>query len=114
MFEETWEKEKDPKTIHVVGQLADIIGKIVVPKYSDLGSPILKIVINGTQIKNALIDLGATINVMTKDVMQQLNITSLRSTPTVMQLANSSTVRPNRMVEDIVVTLDSWEYQLIL
>lgn len=99
--------------MHVVGQLADImLGKIVVPKYFDLGSPIVKVVINGTQIKNALIDLVAAINVMTKDVMQQLNITSLRSTPMVLQLADSSIVRPEGMVEDIVVTLNSWEYSV--
>lgn len=97
--------------MHVVGQLADImLGKTIVPNYSDLGSPIVKVVTNGTQIKNALIDLRAAINVMTKDVMRQLNITSLRSTLTVLQLADSSTIRLEGMVEDIVVTLDSWEY----
>lgn len=47
---------------------------------------------------------------MTMDTMQQLNITNLRPTPTVLQIADSSTVRPDGMVEDIVVTLDSWEY----
>lgn len=101
-------KKKDPQIVHVMGQLADImLGKFTIPKYIDPGSHVVKVAINGTQIKNALIDLRVTINVMTKDVMQQLNITSLRSTPTVLQLADSSIVRPNGMVEDIVATLDS-------
>lgn len=94
-----------------MGQLTDImLGKVLIPKYSDPGSPIVKIVINGTQIKNALVDLGATINVMTKDIMQKLNITILKPTPTVLQLADSSTVQLDGMIEDVVVTLDSWEY----
>ncbi|XP_059075395.1 uncharacterized protein LOC131875325 [Cryptomeria japonica] len=97
--------------VHVVGQLADImLGKLCVPKYFDTGSPVVGIFINGVQVHNALIDLGATINVMTKDVMQKLNITTLRSTPIVLQLADSSIVKPNGMVEDLIVKLDSWEY----
>lgn len=41
--------------------------------------------------------------------MQKLDITSLRPTPTVLQLADSSIVHFDGMIED-VVTLDSWEY----
>lgn len=56
--------------MHVMGQLADImLGKISIPKYADPSSPIVKIVIKGTHIKNALIDLGEAINVMTRDIM---------------------------------------------
>ena len=104
-------KKKDPTTVHVVGQLVDIIlGKLVIPKYSNPGSPIVNLIINGQPIKNALIDLGAIINVMTKDTMKKLNTEGLRATPTILQLADSSTVTPDGMIEDIVVTLDSLEY----
>lgn len=102
---------KDPQVVHVLGQLADImLGKFIVPKYSDLGSLIVGIIINGIQVKNALIDLGVAINVMKKDTIQHLQITNLRSTPIVMKLANSSTIKQYGMVEDLVITLDSWEY----
>lgn len=58
---------KDPQTVHVLGNLADImLGNITVPKYTDFGSPVVDVKINGTIIKNNLINLGATINVMTK------------------------------------------------
>lgn len=40
-------KKNDPQTIYVIGQLATImLGKVTVPKYSDLGSHIVKLVIN--------------------------------------------------------------------
>lgn len=42
--------------------------------------------------------------------MHKLNITNLRTTTIVLQLAYSSTVTPDGMVEDFVVTLDSSEY----
>ncbi|XP_057833624.1 uncharacterized protein LOC131044307 [Cryptomeria japonica] len=104
-------KAKDPTNIHVVGQLEDImLGKVIVPKYAGIGSPILEVRINGMQIKNSLIDLGAEINVMTKEIMQQLNIINQRPTTTILQLVDSSIVKPDGIVEDILVSLDSWDY----
>ena len=66
--------------------------------------------INGQFVKNTLIDLGASINVMTKDTMNKLKIEGLRATPTVLQLVDSSTITLDGMIENIVVTLDSLEY----
>ena len=49
-------KKKDPATVHVVGQLDDImLGKLIIPKYFDPGSPVVNVIINGQSIKNALI-----------------------------------------------------------
>ena len=47
---------------------------------------------------------------MTKDTMKKLKIEGLRATPTIIQLANSSIMTPDGMIENIVVTLDSLEY----
>ena len=78
-------KKKDPTTVHVVGQLADImLGKVITPKYSDPGSPVVSVSINGQFVKNALIDLKAAINVMTKETMKKLQIEGLRPTPTIL------------------------------
>ena len=49
---------------------------------------------------------------MTKDTIKKLNIEGLRATPTTLQLANSSTVTLDGMIEDIVITLDSLEYPI--
>ena len=74
-------KKKDPTTVHVVGQLADImLEKLIIPKYSDPGSPVVNVIINGQSVKNDLIYLGAAINIMTKDTMKKLKIEGLRST----------------------------------
>lgn len=47
---------------------------------------------------------------MTKDLMTQLGKLELRTTPKFLQLMASSVIKPNGMVEDIIVTLYSWEY----
>ena len=33
-------------------------------------------------------------------------------TSTILQLANSSTIKPDGMIEDVIVTLNSWEYPI--
>ena len=78
-------KKKDPTIVHVVGHLADImLGRLIPPKYSNLGSPVVSVSINGQFFKNDLIDLGAAINVMTKETMKKLQIEGLRPTPTIL------------------------------
>ena len=94
-----------------MGQLADImLGKVITPKYSDPRSPVVNVNINGQFVKNALIYLGDAINVMTKDTMKKLEIEGLRPTPTILQLADSSTVTLDVMIKNIIVTLNSLEY----
>lgn len=62
--------KKDHTTVHVMGKFANItLGKVIMPKYLDLGSLVVAVIINGVTVQNALIDLGATINVMTKSIM---------------------------------------------
>jgi len=37
-------KTKDPQTLHVIGQLANLmLGKVLIQKYSALGSPVVSI-----------------------------------------------------------------------
>jgi hypothetical protein len=74
------------------------------------GIPIVKIHINNVAIANTLIDLGETINAMTKGTMDELQFSNLRNTPTILQLDDRSTIKPEGVLEDVIVSLDSWEY----
>lgn len=47
---------------------------------------------------------------MKTEVLSHLNIIGLRGTPTILQLIDNSIVKTDGMIEDIMVTLDSWEY----
>ena len=105
-------KRKDAPTINVIGQLADLMfGKLIVPKDLDPESPLVNVHINNTLVHNTLIDLGDEINVMNKDIILILNLHGfLRDTPTVLQLADISIVKPKGTLEDIIISIDSWEY----
>jgi len=66
--------------------------------------------IDNHPITNTLIDLGEAINVMTKDLFISLGLHGLRPTPTVLELVDRSRVKPEGMIEDVVITVASWNY----
>jgi hypothetical protein len=69
------------------------------------------ITINEVFIGNTLIDLGATINVMTTTTLEQLQLQPLLwPTPTILELADKTRVIPKGILDDVMVTLTSWEY----
>ena len=102
-------KKKDPPTINVVGTLVDLmLGKHSNPKYSNPSSPIVYVNINMILMLKTFIDLGETINVMTKNNILKLNLQpSLRHNTTILQLADSSNIFPLGILEDIIVYLNS-------
>ena len=85
-FRHPGKHKRDAPTINVIGQLFNLmLGQVICPKYLDPGSPVVDVHINGTVIPHTLIDLGAAINVMTRDTMLKLNFQgSLRKTTTVL------------------------------
>ena len=99
-------------TINFIGQLSNLmLRQVICPKYLDVGSPLVDVHINGIIIPHTLIDLGDIINIMTKDTMLKLNLKgSLRKTTTVLELADHSIVTPKGIVEDVMVSINSWEY----
>jgi hypothetical protein len=106
------ERNKIPQTIHVVGQLSELmLGQTINPNYVHPGNLIMQVCIGKNMIPNIIIDLGATINIMNVEVMQILNLQNLmRQTPTILQMADILVVKPEGILEDIVVKIDSWEY----
>jgi hypothetical protein len=68
----------------VIGQLVEMmLGKVCISKYTDLGIPIVSVQINQMYIPNNLIDLGTSINVMTKETMEKHGLLNLIQTPNV-------------------------------
>ena len=104
-------KRIDPQTIHVIRHLAGLMTNTVsMEKYVDPGIPKVTTIIKNIHIPNTLIDLGAAINVMTLETMKTLQLINLQHTTIVLELADRSKVIPEGILEDIIVSLDSWEY----
>ncbi|XP_057850678.1 replication protein A 70 kDa DNA-binding subunit A-like [Cryptomeria japonica] len=91
-------KKMDPKIVKVIGQLVDVmLRNLTVPKYVDPGTPMIKVRIGNVVIPNTLIDMGVIIKVMTIERKEKLSIKGLRPTPTVLQMADCSVVKPKEI-----------------
>jgi len=47
---------------------------------------------------------------MTIETVRKLGLTNLRPTPTILELADRSTIKPEGILDDLVISVDSWEY----
>lgn len=108
-------KSKDPLAIHVMGKLSDImLGNLIPTKYGDLGNQIMIVKINEVDIPKVLVDLVATINIVTFVTIITFSPQRLKPTPTVVELAYRSTIKLVEKLEDITILVDSWQYHVNL
>lgn len=61
-------------------------------------------------ISNVLIYLGVSINIMMKQTMDQLGLVHIHPTPTILELVDSSKMKSEGVLDDVVISLDSQEY----
>ena len=82
-----------------------------IAKYTNLGIPVVTVIVNNISIENTLINLGSSINMMTIAVLEFLYLGQfLQPTSSILELAHHTTVKPARVLDDIIVSMDSWEY----
>ena len=79
-------------------------------KYKDPGSPTISINIGGTCIDKALLDLGASVNLLPYSVYKQLGLGELKPTNITLSLADRSVKIPKGIVEDVLVKVDKFYY----
>ena len=77
-------------------------------KKGDPGCPTINCSIGTQHFGNALCDLGASVNVMPKDVFDKLNFTHLTPTPMHLQLVHSSVRYPEGIAEDVPVRVRNY------
>eukprot|EP00253_Pinus_taeda_P004863 PITA_04863 len=105
-------KAKEPLTVHVMGELTALMTEKDPPvKYGDLGHPTVTVQVGKTFVSKVLVDLGAAINIMTLETTQLLQLKNLiRETPTILELVDRSTIKPKGVIEDLVISIESWNY----
>ena len=79
-------------------------------KYKDPGSPTIPVNIGGNCIKKALLDLGASVNLMPFSVYMQLGLGELKPTSITLSLADRSVKIPKGIVEDVLVKINNFYY----
>jgi hypothetical protein len=79
-------------------------------KYKDPGCPTISCFIGEHKIERALLDLGASVNLLPYSVFQSLNLDELKPTSVTLLLADRSVNVPRGIVEDVLVQVDKFIY----
>ncbi|XP_052197344.1 uncharacterized protein LOC127804512 [Diospyros lotus] len=80
------------------------------PKYKDPGCPTITCIIGSQQVNQALLDLGASVNLLPFSVYQQLGLGELKPTRVTLQLADRSIKVPRGIVEDVLIQVDKFYF----
>ena len=91
-------------------QVSAIIQSKTLVKYKDPGSPTISVNIGGTCIDKALLDLGASVNLLPYSVYKQLGLGELKPTNITLSLVDRSVKIPKGIVEDVLVNVDKFYY----
>ncbi|XP_021722788.1 uncharacterized protein LOC110690271 [Chenopodium quinoa] len=95
-------KEKVKVSAHV----SAVFQKKLPEKCSDPGMFTVPVTIGDTTFHRAMLDLGASINVIPYSLFKSLELGPLHETGVVIQLADRSNVYPKGVVEDVLVKVD--------
>ena len=99
-------KLDEAATIAVGEEVSAVLLRKLPPKLKDPGSFTIPCTIGGLRFERALLDLGASINLMSYSVYEALQIDELKPTKTIIQLADRSHVYPQGSLEDVLVQVD--------
>ncbi|CAN6566330.1 unnamed protein product [Malus baccata var. baccata] len=103
----TTRKRMSTKEVVKVGEnVSAILQRKLPPKCKDPGSFTIPCVIGNTRFESAMLDLGASINVMPYSIYASMNLGALKNDGVIIQLADRSNAYPKGVLEDVLVQVD--------
>ena len=100
------QKLKGKQKVQVSERVSAMLQKQLPAKCEDPGMFTIPIVIGDTKFDKAMLDLGASINVLPSSIYESLALGPLLKTGIIIQLADGSSVHPRGVVEDVLVKVD--------
>ena len=98
------------KKAFLTEQVSAIIQCKSLVKYKDPGCPTISVIIGGTCVEKALLDLEANVNLLPYSVYKQLGLGELKTTSMTLSLIDRSVKIPRGMIEDVLVQVDKFYY----
>ena len=98
------------KKVLLTEQVSSVFQSVTPPKLQDPGTPTIPIVIGSHCIERALLDLGASVNLIPYSVYEQLGLGELKPTTVTLQLADRSVKVPRGVVEDVLVKVNDFYF----
>ncbi|CAN6557456.1 unnamed protein product [Malus baccata var. baccata] len=104
----TTRKRMSTKEVVKVGEnVSAILQRKLPPKCKDPGSFTIPCVIGNTRFESAMLDLGASINVMPYSIYASMNLGALKNDGVIIQLADRSNAYPKGVLEDVLVQVNN-------
>ena len=103
-------KTNVPKKVFLTEQVSSILQYKMPIKYKDLGCPTITCKIGENRAERALLDLGASVNLLPYLVYIQLGLGKLKSTSITLQLADKSIKKPRGIIEDVMSKANKFYY----
>ncbi|CAN6677772.1 unnamed protein product [Malus baccata var. baccata] len=94
------------KVVKVGENVSAILQCKLPPKCKDPGSFTIPCVIGNTRFESAMLDLGASINVMPYSIYASMNLGELKNDGVIIQLADRSNAYPKGVLEDVLVQVN--------
>ena len=91
--------------VNLTATCSAVIKKELQEKMKDPGSFTIPCITGGVEFQKALCDSGASINLMPLSVAKQLSLGEFIPTTITLQMANRSMVKPEGVLEDVLVTV---------
>ena len=98
------------KKAFLTEQVSAIIECKTPVKYKDPGCPTISVNIGGTCVEKALLDLGASVNLLPFSMYKQLGLGKLKPTTITLSLADRSIKIPKGTVEDVLIQMNKFYY----
>ncbi|CAL2266116.1 unnamed protein product [Prunus armeniaca] len=99
-------KFKEHETVALSEEVSAVLLRKLPPKLKDPGSFTIPCLIGNQRFEHALLDLGASINLMPFFVFESLNLGELKKTSVSIQLADRSIKYPKGVLEDVLVKVN--------
>ncbi|CAN6712798.1 unnamed protein product [Malus baccata var. baccata] len=95
------------EVVQVSENVSAVLQRKLPPKCKDPGSFTIPCVIGNTKFEHAMLDLGASINVMPYSIYASMNLGELKNNGVIIQLADRSNAYPKGVLEDVLVQVDN-------
>ena len=98
------------KKAFLTEQVSAIIGNKTPVKYKDPGCPTISVNIGGISVEKALLDLGASVNLLPYSMYKRLGLGELKPTSITLSLADRSIKIPKGTIEDVLIQVEKFYY----
>ncbi|CAN6572579.1 unnamed protein product [Malus baccata var. baccata] len=99
----TRKRASNKEVVRVSENVSAVLQRKLPPKCKDPGSFTIHCVIGNTRFESAMLDLGASINVMPYSIYASMNLGELKNDEVIIQLADRSNAYPKGVLEDVLM-----------